>query len=98
MFTVELGDDGYQLVASSGEESGVTDYGDTAEIEVDGKDYICAVDSKEEALAEPPEVYLCLEEVPAVEEVEFDLTAEDEDDDDDEEDDNNGGDTEDEAA
>ena len=35
MFTIEVDESGYQLVADSGEESGVTDYGDTAEVEVE---------------------------------------------------------------
>ena len=78
MFTIEVDESGYQLVADSGEESGVTDYGDTAEVEVDGKTYGCLVDSREDALAEPPEVYLLLEETPVVEEMEFDLEDEDE--------------------
>lgn len=94
MFTIELDETGYQLVAGTGEESGVTDYGEPAEIEVDGKTYVATVESREAALADPPEVYLCLDEVPAVEEVEFDLTETDEDDDEDDEDadeDDDGG-------
>lgn len=79
MFTIEIDESGYQLVGPAGEESGVTDYGDEAELEVDGKTYVVTVESKAEALAEPPEIYLCLDEVPAVEEVEFELDDEDDD-------------------
>ena len=77
MFTIEVDEDTYQLVGPGGEESGTTDYGDEAEIEVDGKTYVTTVESREEALAEPPEIYLCLDEIPAVEEVEFELEEED---------------------
>ncbi len=81
MFTIEVDEDTYQLVGPGGEESGTTDYGESAEVEVDGKTYTTTVDSREEALEAPPEIYLCLDEVPAVEEVEFEVEDEDEGDD-----------------
>ena len=74
MFTIELDAGGYQLVAD-GVESGVTDYGDEAAVEVDGKTYTTLVESKQEALDEPPTICLVLDEVPAVEEVEFDISV-----------------------
>ncbi len=72
-FTVELGDDGYQLTGPGGEESGVTEYGDAAEVEVDGKIYETTVESREEAMEYSPTLYLALDEVPEVEEVDFDV-------------------------
>lgn len=76
MFTIEVDEETYQLVGPGGEESGVTDYGQEAEVEVDGKTYVTMVESKDEAIADPPDIYLCLEESPAVEEVEFELEDE----------------------
>lgn len=43
MFTIKIDESGYQLVGPAGEESGVTDYGDEAELEVDGKTYVVTV-------------------------------------------------------
>ncbi len=79
MFKIEVAPEGYQLVGPGGEESGVTNYGDTAEIEVEGKVYEAVVESQQDALNEPPQVYLCLDEDPVVEVVEFDLEDEEED-------------------
>ncbi len=90
-YTVEVGDEGYQLVGPSGEESGVTDYGDTAEVEVDGKTIVTTVDSAQEALAEPPQLFLLLDEVAGVEEIEFVMESDEDDEDaDDEEDEGEG--------
>jgi hypothetical protein len=74
-FVIEAGeeDQGFQLVGPGGEESGVTPYTGTAEVEVGGKTYAVTVESQESALTEEQELCLCLEEVPEVEEVEFDL-------------------------
>jgi hypothetical protein len=89
MFTIQVADNGYQLVGPNGEESGVTEYGDVADVEVDGKTYEVCVEDKESAMTEETELYLCMDEVPAVEEVgEFELEEgeeEDEEDDEDEE-------------
>ena len=86
-FKIEIDEDGYQLCCGA-EESGVTDYGDEATVEIDGVTYGVVVESAEEA-AEAL-VYQYRPEVPEVEHVEFDL-GDDEDgegneDDDDEED------------
>lgn len=72
-FKIEADEDdsGYQLVGPGSEESGVTDYGDTAEVEVDGKTYEVTVENRNSALTEEQQIYLCLDEVPKVEEVEF---------------------------
>lgn len=88
MFKIEIAPEGYQLVGPGGEESGVTDYGDTAEVEVeDGKVYSTTVESKESALTEEQQVYLCLDEVPVVEEFDgFDVEDDDDEDDEDRED------------
>jgi len=86
-FHVELDEEdvGYQLCGPGEEESGITPYGDMAEVEVDGKMYGMTVFSKEEALTDLPPLYLRLDgiETPSVEEVEFeeDETEEEEDED-----------------
>ena len=77
-------DRGYQLVGPGEEESGVTDYGETAVVVVDGKTYEVTVESQESALTEEQVIYLCLDEVPKVEEIEFEDEDEDEDDGDEE--------------
>jgi hypothetical protein len=86
MFKIEVADEGYQLTGPNGEESGVTEYGETAEIEVDGKTYEVCVEDKESAMTEETTIYLVMDEAPSVETVEFDLDEEeDEEDDEDEE-------------
>jgi hypothetical protein len=82
MFTIEVDEDGYQLTGPGGEESGVTDYGESAQVEVDGKTYEVTVGSAAEAMTEPQQIYILLDESPNVEEVEFEL--EDDEDEDDE--------------
>lgn len=78
-FQIEVDEDdiGYQLVGPGGEESGVVDYGEDAEVEVDGKTYMVTVESKEAAMTEETNLYLCLDEVPKVVEEEFDLDEDD---------------------
>lgn len=49
MLKIEVDDDGYQLVGPDGEESGVTDYGDTAEVECGGVLHFTTMDSAEAA-------------------------------------------------
>lgn len=77
-FKIEADDEevGYQLVGPGGEESGIVEYGDVAQVKVDGKDYETTVESQESALTEEQLIYLCLDEIPVVEALEF----EDEDD------------------
>jgi hypothetical protein len=81
---IEVDDDGYQLVGPGGEESGVADYGDTAEIECGGVLHFTTVDSAEEA--EDAQIYRMVdghpelvEEDHEVEEWEFVLETEEED-------------------
>ncbi|MFH1140980.1 MAG: hypothetical protein V1724_04805, partial [Chloroflexota bacterium] len=63
MFKIEVAEEGYQLVGPDGEESGVTDYGDTASVEcADGKTYEVTVENQESALTEEQQLYLCLDE------------------------------------
>jgi hypothetical protein len=96
-FTIEADeeDQGYQLVGPGGEVSGVTEYGDQAEVEVDGKTYEVTVESRESALTEEQILYLRLDEVPKVVKEEFEL---EEDEEDEEDEDLDGGQDDDEAA
>ncbi len=81
-FAIEVDEDdvGYQLVGPGGEESGVVDYGEDAEVEVDGKTYMVTVEDKATAMSEETNLYLCLAEVPTVVEEEFDLEGEEDED------------------
>ena len=49
-FKIEIAEDGFQLCCSD-EESGVTDYGDEATVEVEGITYGVVLDSPEDAAA-----------------------------------------------
>jgi hypothetical protein len=70
-FKIEVADDGYQLTCGD-EESGVTDYGSEATIEVDGITYGVVVEDGDDA--KTALVYQYLDNlVPEVEETEFDL-------------------------
>lgn len=74
MFTIEVDDDGYQLVGPNGEESGITDYGEPAQVEVDGKMHEVVVEDKDSAMGEDAtQLYLLMDEIPNVEEVEFEI-------------------------
>jgi hypothetical protein len=76
-FKLEVAEDGYQLVCGD-EESGVTDYGDEATVEVEGKTYGVVVESPEDA--KTALVYQYLDDVvPEVEETEFDLSSDEDD-------------------
>ena len=86
--TIEVDNEakGYQLVGPNGEESGVTDYGEMAEVEVEGKTYCALVEDRSDALEHEVPIYLLTGEVPGVDEVEFELEEEgDEEDEEDEE-------------
>jgi hypothetical protein len=90
-FKLEVAEDGYQLVhlgdeKTGDEESGVTDYGDEATVEVGGVTYGVVVEDADDA--KTALVYQYLDNVvPEVEETEFDLGDEDEDEDADDADD-----------
>ncbi len=68
-FTVEVGDDGFQLIGPGEVESGVAEFGDVAEVEVEGETYQCVMDDHEDA----PQISLVLAGEPKVEDVDFEL-------------------------
>jgi hypothetical protein len=76
MLKIEVDEGGYQLVGPNGEESGVTDYGEMAEVECEGGTYAVLVEDREDALENDIPVYQLMAEVPEVEEVEFSLEDE----------------------
>lgn len=73
-FTVEVGENGYQLIAPGGVESGVTGYGETAGVEVEGETYETTLTDDEEV----PVISMVLKGDPQVEEVEFELEEDEE--------------------
>lgn len=80
---IETDEEDYQLVGPGEEESGVTEYGDVAEVEIGGVLHFTTVDSADDA--EAAQIYRMvdghpelIEEAHTVEEVEFELEAEDE--------------------
>lgn len=73
-WTLELDDDGYQIVAPDGVESGVVDYGDFATLEYDGDLYMALVPAQGEEDEDFGLQVFCLEPQPTkVEAVEFEI-------------------------
>lgn len=73
-WTLELGDEHYQIVAPDGAESGAVEYGEPAVVEFDGDLYAAFVPSRDEEDEDFALQVFCLEAQPtAVEVVEFEL-------------------------
>lgn len=77
MFTVQQGTEQYRIVAPNGDASDLVDYGELAELNTGGKDYIALVDfdeeNPEEIVSLLPDWVMCATVEPAeVEDVEFD--------------------------
>ena len=72
-FKIEVDDNGFQLVGPGGEESGVTYFGDTAEVKIGDDTFAATMEDDEE---DAPDIYLCLDGWPVIEEVEFETEDE----------------------